>query len=115
MKKKYVDICGGMNGRLPEQYRLVSIEILPDECWLGHIDWKIELMIKNPWWKGGEYSERTFVGSCFEWKETTIPNKGWFPTPNGWLNSYDKKINFLNAIVSYEAHRFINLDLQFFG
>jgi hypothetical protein len=113
MKTKYIaDICGGMNGRLPERYRLVSIEILPDEYCLGRFEWKIMLLIKNPWWKGGEYTERTFVGSCFEWKEITTPNKGWFPTPNGWLDPYDKKIDFLNAIVSYEAQKFIHLDSE---
>jgi hypothetical protein len=120
MEKKYVDVHGGMNGRLPEQYRLRSIEILPQDCCPGCIEWKIELMIKEPWWKGGKERERTFVGNCFEWKEITkfdfdsellgLWILGWHAVQNrGWLDPYDTKIDFLNAIVSYQAHRFINL------
>ena len=104
---------GGMNGRLPKQYRLVSLEMLPlPEGYSGvpH-EWKIVLRIKEPWWKGGGYRERTFVGYCFEWKETTgrEPGVSW---NRDWLSPSDKKIDILNAIVSYEVHRFINFESE---
>ena len=100
---------GGMNGRLPKHYRLVSIEILPQECCISRLDWKIVLRIKEPWWQGGKYIERTFVGYCFEWKEITEPDRRWFSLDGRrWLNPFDKKIDILNAIVSYEAYNFID-------